>query len=139
MALKRPELTPEEQDLADYGLKIAHEYNMHRVADPIGNLGKFLAFGIQDAETDHTLYDSMADARAHQSDEDRCFYVQLVPATMDPRDAALMMRAHRKMYSAGIRQSQMGGRTMIPRSSREDNTAQLRSIFRGTRPTNLRW
>lgn len=139
MTVKRPELSPEETELADLGKRIAAEYNMHRVADPIGNLGKFLAFALQDASTDHVLYDSMKDARAHMIDEDRYMYVQLVPATMDSRDAALLLRAQRKMYSAGIRVSEMDGRTMIPRISREDHTAQLRSIFRGTQPRNLRW
>ncbi len=139
MSLKRPELSPEESELTDLGRKIAAEYAMHRIADPIGNLGKFLAFALQDAETDHVLYDSMSDARAHMNDEDRYMYVQIVPTTMDSRDAALLLRAQRKMYSAGIRTSQMDGRTMIPRITREDQTAQLRSVFRGTRPTNIRW
>ena len=136
---KRPELAPEESELAELGKRIAAEYNMHRVADPIGNLGKFLAFALQDASTDHVLYDSMVDAREHMDDEDRYMYVQLVPTTMDSRDAALLLRAQRKMYSAGIRVSQMDGRVMIPRLAREDQKAQLRSVFLGTRPTNLRW
>lgn len=137
--MKRPEMPLDVAELIDLGKRIADEYNLHRVADPIGNLGKFLAFALQDATCDHVLYDSMSDARAHMTDEDRYMYVQLVPATMDPRDAAFLLRAQRKMYSAGIRVSEMGGRVMIPRVTREDQSAQLRSVFRGTKPTNLRW
>lgn len=133
------EISPEERELLDAGKRIADEYIMHRLADPIGNLGKFMAVRLQDGTSDHNLYPSMDEARRQigkRDDEDRWFYIQIVPTQLPERDAAILLRANRKMYSAGIRQSAMDGRVMIPRLAREDHTAQLRSIFRGTRPTN---
>ena len=142
--MRMPDLDPRnpaEKELAEHGQRIAGEYLMHRLADPIGNLGHFFAVRLSDATSNHNLYPSMDSARADirkRDDEDLYMYVQIVPANMEARDAALLLRAQRKMYDAGIRTSTMGGRTMIPRMAREDQTAQLRSVFRGTRPTNRR-
>ena len=139
--MKIPEIDPAEKELMDAGKRIADEFIMHRLADPIGNLGKFMAVRLQDGTSDHNLYPDMDTARREigkRDDEDRWYYIQIVPSQLPARDAAIMLRAYRKMYDAGIRQRTMDGKVMIPRLAREDNTAQLRSIFRGTRPTNLK-
>lgn len=132
---------PAYQELMDCGKKISDAFIMHRLADPIGNLGKFIAFRLQDASTDNNLYPSMNAAReyiARHDDENRWMYIQLVPSTLPAMDAAILLRAQRKMYDRGIRVSSMDGKTTIPRLTREDNRAQLRSIFKGTPPTNVR-
>lgn len=134
-----PAIDPKEQELIDAGKRIADEFIMHRLADPIGNLGQFMAVTLQDGSSDHNLYPSMQEARrkiGERDDEDRWLYIQIVPSQLPARDASILLRAARKMYDAGIRQRAMDGRVMIPRLAREDHTAQLRSIFRGTRPTN---
>ena len=139
--MKIPEIDPKEQELIDAGKRISDEYIMHRLADPIGNLGKFMAVKMQDGTSDHALYDSMDEGRrviGQRDDEDRWFFIQIVPSQLPARDASVLLRANRKMFDAGIRQRAMDGKVMIPRLSREDNTAQLRSMFRGTRPTNLK-
>jgi hypothetical protein len=128
-------------ELIDLGKKIADTYIMHRLADPIGNIGRFFAVRLQDASTNNILYPSMDEARrdiGRRDDEDRWMYVQLVPANLPPMDAAILLKTQRKMYDAGIRVSTMGGRTMIPRLAREDHISQLRSVFRGTPPTNVK-
>lgn len=137
--MRIPEIDPKEQALIDAGKRISDEYLMHRLADPIGNLGMFMAVKLQDGTSDHSLYSSMDEARrviGQRDDEDRWFYIQIVPSQLPARDASIMLRAQRKMYDAGIRQRSMDGKVMIPRLAREDHTAQLRSMFRGTRPTN---
>lgn len=134
-----PEIDPKEAELIDAGKRIADEFIMHRIADPFGNLGMFMAVKLADGTSDHNLYPSMEEARrqiGQRDDEDRWLYIQIVPTQLPARDAAILLRAARKMYDAGIRQRAMEGRVMIPRLAREDHTAQLRSIFRGTRPTN---
>jgi hypothetical protein len=135
------ERDPEYTELMDAGKRIADEYVMHRLADPIGNLGYFFAVRLQDATSNHVLYPSMDAARrdiGRRDDEDRWFYIQIVPTQLPPRDAALLLRAQRKMYAKGIRVSSMDGRVMIPRITREDFASQVRSILHGTRPTNVK-
>ena len=135
------ERDPEYTELMDAGKRIADEYVMHRLADPIGNLGYFFAVRLQDATSNHVLYPSMDAARrdiGRRDDEDRWFYIQIVPTQLPPRDAALLLRAQRKMYAKGIRTSSMDGRVMIPRITREDFASQVRSVLYGTRPTNVK-
>jgi hypothetical protein len=137
--MRIPDIDPKEQELLDAGKRIADTFIMHRLADPIGNVGKFFAVRLQDGTTDNELYDSMESARLHigrRDDEDRWMYIQIVPAMLPARDAAILLRAQRKMHDKGIRTSSMGGRVMIPRVSREDQISQLRSIFKGTPPSN---
>lgn len=137
----KPQIDPTDQELIDAGRRIADEFAMHRLADPIGNLGMFFAVRLQDGTSNHVLYPSMDAARGdigQRDDENRWMYVQVVPSTLPARDAAILLRAHRKMYDAGIRVSSMNGRVMIPRVAREDHIAQLRSVFRGTPPTNVK-
>ena len=134
-------MSPEDRELADAGQRIADEFIMHRLADPIGNIGMFFACRLQDGTSNHVLYPSMEAARrdiGQRDDENRWMYVQIVPAQLPAKDAAILLRAHRKMYDAGIRVSSMNGRVMIPRVAREDHIAQLRSVFRGTPPTNVK-
>jgi hypothetical protein len=136
------ERDPKYIELIECGQRIHDEYVLHRLADPIGNLGQFFAVRLQDGTSNHVLYPSMDAARrdiGRREVEDRWMYIQLVPTTLPVRDAAILLRVQRRMYDAGIRVSSMDGRTMIPRVSREDYAAQVRSIFRGTPPTNLRW
>lgn len=137
--IKAPDIDPKEAELIDAGKRIADEFIMHRLADPFGNLGKFMAVRLADGTSDHNLYPSMQVAREYigrSDDEDRWLYIQIVPSQLPARDASLLLRAARKMYDANIRQRAMDGRVMIPRLAREDHVSQLRSIFRGTKPTN---
>jgi hypothetical protein len=139
--LPKAPLDPIEQELLDAGKRIADEFIMHRLADPIGNIGCFFAVRLQDGSSNHVLYPSAEAARGdigQRDDENRWMYVQIVPAQLPVRDAAILLRAHRKMYDAGIRVSSMNGRVMIPRVTREDHIAQLRSVFKGTPPTNVK-
>lgn len=132
---------PEYIELIDAGKRISDEYAMHRLADPIGNIGQFMAIRLQDGISDHALYPSRDAGRrviSKHDDEDRWFFIQIVPSTLSVQDAAMLFRANRKLYGTGARSRTMGGRVMIPRVSREDMTSQLRSIFRGTEPSNRR-
>lgn len=138
------EHSPEYIELMECGKRIADIFALHRMADPYGTIGSFFAVRLSDGTTNdgNPLYPSMDEARSHIrrfDDENRWMYIQIVPAQLPPRDAAIMLRAYRRMHDAGIRVSSMNGRTMIPRLSREDQTAQLRSMFRGTAPRNIKF
>jgi hypothetical protein len=138
------EQSPDYKELMDCGKRIADIFIMHRMADPYGVIGQFFAVRLADGRTNegNPLYPSMDAAREHVrkfDDEDRWMYVQIVPAQLPARDAAILLKVQRRMFEMGIRVSSMNGRTVIPRLSREDNAAQNRSIFRGTAPRNIRF
>jgi hypothetical protein len=88
------------------------------------------------------LYPDMDTARrviGQRDNEDNWMYIQIVPTTLHARDASILLRTQRKMHDAGIRTSSMNGRVMIPRVTREDQNAQVLSVFGKARPTNIRW
>jgi hypothetical protein len=137
-----PEIDPAEKELIDAGKRIADEYGMHRLADPIGNLGMFMAVRLSDGTSDHHLYPSMDIARrmiGKRDNEDNWMYIQIVPTTLHARDAGILLRTNRKLHDAGIRVSSMDGKVMIPRISREDQAAQVMAVFGKRRPTNIRY
>lgn len=134
------------QSHSDAAKRIADEFNMHREADPYGNLGKWLAFALADGSSDHQVYDSKRDAVRHQHhNETRYMFVQVVPRTMWDCDAEALLNVHRRMYNSGVRlvdpDHRAGGPEMIRRATREDMKAQLRVIrSRGrSAPSNLQY
>src|SRR5437763_17180679 len=86
---------PAYKELMDCGKRISDTFALHRLADPIGNLGKFFAVRLQDGTTNNDLYPSMDAARGEISkrdDENRWMYIQVIPSTLSERDAAIMLR-----------------------------------------------
>lgn len=116
---------------SDPAKRLCDTFNMHRVADPIGNLGKWFAVAIADGTSDNTLYDNRADAISHQHHNEFYFaYVQVVPSTMNLCDAELFLAGVRKTYEA--RKSLMEtGKEIIPRLAVEDQISLLKG-----KPTN---
>lgn len=132
-------------DHTDAAKRIRDEYALHRIADPIGNIGKWFAVSLAEGKSDHTLYDSRRDAVTHMHhDEERFAYIQIVPSTMNYCEAEAFLNGARKMASAGIRLTdrdhRAGGREVIRRATNEDQNSLLRSILsRGQIPAaNLR-
>jgi hypothetical protein len=121
---------------SDAAKRIFDTYTLHRLADPIGNLGKWFACAIQDGRTDNALYDSKGDAVRHMSNEYYFAYVQIVPSQMSVCDAELFLSGVRKSYDArkGLidRDHPQGGRDLIPRLTIEDQRKQIAGI-----PSNL--
>lgn len=117
---------------------------MHRIADPIGNLGKWFAVALSDGQSDHVLYDSRADAVSHQHHNELYYaFVQIVPSTMNFCEAEQFLATHRKLYDAGFkltdRDSRGGGRSLITRASIEDQRSLINAVTKGGRPANLSW
>lgn len=131
-------LSMEDEDAAK---RVANEYSMHRNADPIGSIGRWFAIALQDGSSDHDLYPSRAECVRHQKgDVNRYGYIQCIPSMMSLKDAWIFLNTNRKLYDKGVRMTDPdmrgGGMSVIPRVSREDQAAQVRSILHGTRPTN---
>lgn len=121
----------------DAAKRIADTYMMHRMADPIGNIGKWFAVAIADGTTDNTLYDTRLDAITHQHHNEFYYaYVQVVPSQMTICDAEIFLSGIRKTYEARKnlidRDHPQGGLEIIPRLAIEDQRSQ-----NAGRPTNL--
>jgi hypothetical protein len=122
---------------SDAAKRIVETYNLHRLADPIGNTGHWFAVAIADGTTDNDLYDSRIDAIRHQHHNEHYYaYLQIVPSQMSICDAEIFLSGVRKTYDARKalvdRDHPKGGLDVIPRLTVEDQLAQ-----NAGRPTNL--
>jgi hypothetical protein len=122
---------------SDAAKRIADTFSLHRIADPIGNVGRWFAVAIADGTTDNVLYGSRGEAVKYQHHNEWYFaYIQIVPATMSICDAEIFLSGVRKTYDARKalmdRDHPQGGLEIIPRLTVEDQRAQIAGI-----PTNL--
>lgn len=131
-------------DHSDAAKRASDQYNLHRMADPYGSIGKWIAIALADGDTDGVLYDSKSECIRHQHHNEMFYaYSRIIPANFTPCDAEIFLRMHRMMYDKGIRltdpDSHSGGKEVIKRSTREDQSSLMRSIASGgrIRPRNI--
>jgi len=129
-------------NVSDAARRVSDTYALHRLADPIGNIGQWFACKLSDGATDGVLYPSKAECIRYQTGNEQLYaYAQIVPATMSPQDAEIFLRIHRKLYDAGIRMvdpdDRNGGVSLIKRNSHEDMMASVRAALGTGRPRNL--
>lgn len=133
---------PIHDGLMDAAKRASDEYGTHRIGDPYGSIGKWIAIRLDDGSSDHVAYDSKAHAVRHQHHDEKYYaFLQIGPWPLAPKDAAVFLKINRRLYDAGMRMSDpdhdTGGPEMIRRANNEDMLAQLRSLFRGGRPKNI--
>lgn len=128
-------------ELRDAAKRVSGEYAMHRLADPLGNYGKWFAVRLSDGSSDHVLYDTKTDAvRGQHHDEQFYAFVQIGPWPMGVDEAETYLKVQRRAYDAGLRLSdrESGGKDLIRRVTKEDQYNQLRAMFIGDRtPSNI--
>jgi hypothetical protein len=131
-------------DHSDAAKRVSDNYNLHRVANPYGSIGKWIAVALSDGRSDGVLYDSKHDSVKHQHHDELWYaYICVNPTSMTPCDAEIFLKMHRMMYEKGIRLADpdevSGGREVIKRAAREDQSSLMRSINSGgtIRPSNL--
>lgn len=91
-------------DHSDAAKRVSDVYNMHRIADPYGCVGSWIACALADGASDNVLYDSKRDAIAHQHHNENYFtFIQIVPSTMTPCEAEVMLKVARMAYASGMR------------------------------------
>jgi hypothetical protein len=120
----------------DAAKRVSDTFRLHRLADPIGNTGRWFAASLADGSSDGTLYDTRRDAVTHQHHNEQNYtFIQIIPADMNPCQAESHMGAIRKLHDAGIslvdRDHRAGGRSLIPRVAAEDQRAQVAAILSG--------
>lgn len=122
--------------------RLADTYAMHRLADPIGNIGQWFAVKLSDGSSDNSLYPSKREAIRHQKGDEQLYaYVQIVPATMSVKMATTFLSTYRKFYDAGLRMidrdHRAGGVDLIKRTGYEDQYANVQAALRRGKPSNL--
>lgn len=121
---------------SDGARRIYETYHLHRLAgDMFDVIGKWFAAKLSDGTTDNVLYDTKAEAISHQHHNENYYtFICISPANMTVCSAEVMLTLARKLYDAGLRQSDPGSaaRDVIKRSTFEDQVAYLRG-----RPANL--
>lgn len=126
----------------DAAKRVHDTYALHRLADPIGNIGQWFAVKLSDGTSDGQLYPDKTSCILHQKGDERQYgYVKIVPANMSVQDALTFLKTYRKLYDAGFRlvdrDSRAGGVSLIKRSSHEDQLAMLRSMSGRGKPRNI--
>jgi len=129
---------------SDASMRVSDEYRLHRMADPSGSMGRWIACRLSDGSSDHVLYDSKRDAVTHMHHNEQWYmFVQIGPHDMSPCAAEAFIRVKRTLDNAGIKLTdpdhRNGGMDVIPRIAREDQVSQMRSIVSGGRiePSNI--
>jgi hypothetical protein len=93
--------TPDNIVVSDAAKRASDAYNLHRVADPNGCVGKWIAVRLSDGTTDNVLYDSKSAAVDHQHhDEDFYAFVQIGPWQFTPEMAETYLTVQRRMYGS---------------------------------------
>lgn len=112
---------------SDAAKRITDAYNLHRSADPYGNVGYWFAAALDDGSSQdgYTLYESKPDAIKHQKHNENWYtFIQIVPQNMTECDAEVMLKVARMIYAKGGRISNGFSRhELIRRLGWEDQNA----------------
>ena len=112
-------------DHSDAAKRIADIYSLHRLADPYGNIGFWIACALADGQSDMVLYETKSDAIRHQHHNENWYtFIQIVPSTMTPCEAEVMLKVARMAYDRGWRITDgLSRRDLIKRLGWEDQIA----------------
>ncbi len=115
---------------SDAAKRVVDIYNLHRLADPYGNVGSWFAATLADGQSDMVLYDSKQEAIRHQHHNENYYtFVQIVPSMMTECEAEVMLKIARMIYDKGGRQSDgYSKHDLIRRLGWEDQIAMSRGI-----------
>ena len=121
---------PIKTDHSDAAKRVSDIYNLHRIADAYGNIGFWFACALADGQSDMGLYESKQDAIRHQHHNENYYtFIQIVPSSMTPCEAEVMLKTARMIYDAGGRISDGFSRhDLIKRLGWEDQLAQSTGI-----------
>lgn len=112
-------------DHSDAAKRIADIYSLHRLADPYGNIGFWIACALADGQSDMVLYETKRDAIRHQHHNENWYtFIQIVPSSMTPCEAEVMLKVARMAYDKGWRITDgLSRRDLIKRLGWEDQIA----------------
>lgn len=116
----------------DAAKRVADAWNLHRIGDVHGSVGKWIACRLDDGTSDNVLYESKVTAVKHQRHNEQYYaFLRIIPFTITYCEAEVYLIGARKVYDAGMRMTdpdhRHGGPDIIKRSTWEDETAK--SLF----------
>ena len=119
---------------SDAARRASDAYQLHRVTDPHGSIGHWLAIKLEDGSCDGVLYGSkLAAVKTKEPWERHYGYVQLGPWPFTPKEAETWLAVQRRMYERGLvmtdPEDPSGGRDQIQRVTQEDQRNNLRALF----------
>lgn len=118
----------------DAAKRLCDDFNLHRLGDPYGSVGKWMASALLDGSSDRVLYDSKLDAVTHQHHNEQWYtFVKIIPSSMNVCEAEVVMATARSLYDKGMRMAdpdhRHGGPEVIKRLTVEDHLAQGRGVI----------
>lgn len=99
-------------------------YNLHRVGDRYGSVGKWMAVALNDGSSDGELYSSKSECMRYQHHNEQYYtYIRVIPSGMTVCEAAVKLSVARRLYDKGLRETDPDDRNAdlvpIPRPSIE--------------------
>lgn len=115
---------------SDAAKRVTDVYNLHRVADPYGCIGFWIACALADGSSDGVLYETKQDAIRHQHHNENYYtFIQIVPSTMTECEAEVMLKVARMAYDKGWRITDgLSRHDLIKRLGWEDQSALSNGI-----------
>jgi hypothetical protein len=115
---------------SDAAKRMSDTFNLHRVADPYGNIGYWFASRLDDGSTDNVLYESKPAAiRGQHHNENYYTFTQIVPTNFTECAAEVMLKLARMAYDKGGRMTDgLSRHELIRRLGWEDQVAQSNGI-----------
>lgn len=83
---------------SDEARRASDTVNLHLLADPEGNNGRWVAIRLSDGSSDGNVYDCKCDAKCYQLHEKQCVYVQIQPTGLSAKDAEILLKMTRDLY-----------------------------------------
>lgn len=121
---------------SDAAKRLSDTFNLHRIGAPYDSIGKWFAATLADGSSDDVLYDDKLSCVTHQKHNERYYtFIKIIPSTMKPCEAEVMLKTARTMYDKGMRMTdpdhKHGGPDLITRLTVEDQLNQMRGIVTG--------
>lgn len=122
-------------DHSDAAKRVSDIYSLHRIADPYGNIGFWIACALADGSSDMVLYETKQKAIRHQHHNENFYtYIQIVPSNMTACEAEVMLKIARMLYDKGWRVTDgLSRHDLIKRLGWEDQNAQSKGIVQNLR------
>jgi len=123
---------------SDAAKRLSDVYLLHRVADPHGSIGQWFAAALADGRSDNQLYSSKRECVRHQHHNESYYtFIKIVPSSMNPCEAEVMLSVARRLYDNGMRMAdpddRHGGLDLIKRISIEDQLPLMKGIVTNVR------
>lgn len=102
---------------SDAARRASEIVNLHLVADPDGNRGRWVAIRLSDGRSDGVVYDDVIAAAQHQLHYTQCMYLTIPWGGLPAHEAEVLLTYHRRVYDAGNRPPYLEGYTpLVPNS-----------------------